>query len=637
MKHLFALLLFAFAAYGQQQGRVAIINTLDNQDSINFSDLSYLTNRLRETAVNVLPKELYGVMTTESIVAFLGEENAIRVCNEASCLAEIGRKVNADYVAQARIGRFSGELTINFELYDSRSGNLVGSFTGSSPYIKGFLAIIDENAPVLFKKLPGIKKKKDPPIPVFNPALIPEPVPAPEAIPAPVVVPEPIEVVTEPIVQCERIYNINEIIFKVKNVFINQLKACPSKLAKEMETPTLGVSLDLLTKEVFIDRCVEGMRYEIPGGFPGSAQLFGSLKNFVQSALNSAYSADGGVDPKKFPGIVDGMNIKGLLSEVRRLANDECVVDEPYDPSVEPHEPSVAPVSNLAWSFGIRAGFNFSHVYAEYRVKSFAEVKGSYQDVVGMQLGFVLDIPMKEWFLIQPGIMYIQKGMRDDRYEGSNDDIAAHYFEIPNASVTLYAQWTQTTNVVYGPSVNYGGETYKTVVIGSQTWFQRNLNYAVEGGKCYNNNEANCDTYGRLYNWATAMNLPASCYSNSCSEQIQPNHKGICPEGWHIPSNDEWGKLVEAVGGSSVAGKKLKAENGWDSNGTNEFGFSALPGGDGYSDGSFYYVGYYGLWWSASEDYSSNAYGRGMGYDYEGVYYLNNLKSYLYSVRCLQD
>jgi len=65
------LLLLAIAAYGQRQERVAIINTMDNHDSIGFSDLSYLTNRLRETAVNVLPKERYGVMTTESIVAFL--------------------------------------------------------------------------------------------------------------------------------------------------------------------------------------------------------------------------------------------------------------------------------------------------------------------------------------------------------------------------------------------------------------------------------------------------------------------------------------------------------------------------------------------------------------------------------------
>ncbi|MDR2555119.1 MAG: hypothetical protein LBC64_06785 [Fibromonadaceae bacterium] len=121
---LFAIILFlAIAAYGQQQERVAIINTVDDRDSIGFSDLSYLTNRLRETAVKVLPKSRYGVMTTESIVAFLGsQENARKVCNEASCLAEIGRKVSADYVAQACIERFGNQLSINCQLYNSKSG-----------------------------------------------------------------------------------------------------------------------------------------------------------------------------------------------------------------------------------------------------------------------------------------------------------------------------------------------------------------------------------------------------------------------------------------------------------------------------------------------------------------------------------
>jgi len=156
-KVLFVLLFIVFAAYGQQQERVAIINTMDNLDSINFSDLAHLTNRLRETAVKVLPKSRYGVMTTESIVAFLGSgEQAAKICNEASCLAEIGRKVNADYVAQGRIGRFNGELTINFELYNSRSGNLIGSFTGSNSKITGLLAVIDEKAPDLFREMPGV-------------------------------------------------------------------------------------------------------------------------------------------------------------------------------------------------------------------------------------------------------------------------------------------------------------------------------------------------------------------------------------------------------------------------------------------------------------------------------------------------
>jgi len=159
MKKLFlSLLVLALAAYGQE--RIAILNTVDNIDSIHFTDLAYLTTKLRETAVNVLPKNKYGVMTTESIVAFLGsEDKAVKLCREATCIAEIGRKVSADYVAQARIGRFGGELTINFEIYNSKSGTLTGSFAGNSKTMFGLLAIIDEKTPELFKNMPGSEIK----------------------------------------------------------------------------------------------------------------------------------------------------------------------------------------------------------------------------------------------------------------------------------------------------------------------------------------------------------------------------------------------------------------------------------------------------------------------------------------------
>jgi len=187
-----------------------------------------------------------------------------------------------------------------------------------------------------------------------------------------------------------------------------------------------------------------------------------------------------------------------------------------------------------------------------------------------------------------------------------------------------------------------------TVKIGEQVWMKENLNCNVSGSKCYNNNESNCATYGRLYNWETAMNLPSSCNSSSCSGQVQSKHQGICPSGWHIPSNADWDKLVRYVDGTSgtsspydspTAGRYLKAKSGWNSNGNGEdtYGFSALPGGSGLSDGGFYGVGNYGDWWSSSEDRSDGAYNRNMLYNNENVYYDYNDKDTLFSVRCLQD
>jgi len=218
---------------------------------------------------------------------------------------------------------------------------------------------------------------------------------------------------------------------------------------------------------------------------------------------------------------------------------------------------------------------------------------------------------------------------------GGGTSYAAGASYTANASVTLYAQWNWI--IVYGTPVTYEGETYQTVVIGTQTWFQRNLNYAATDSKCNYNQESYCNTYGRLYNWATAMNLQSGCNSTTCGSQIDAKHKGICPSGWHIPSHTDWDKLVHYVDdstngksssyGSSTAGFYLKSKNGWDDfhTGIDTFGFSALPGDEGQ----------YGKWWSTTEyicigscmKYSSDF---SYGYD-EGVKYG------LFYVRCLQD
>jgi len=201
--------------------------------------------------------------------------------------------------------------------------------------------------------------------------------------------------------------------------------------------------------------------------------------------------------------------------------------------------------------------------------------------------------------------------------------------------------------------------------IGTQTWMAQNLNYNASGSKCgsvltgsgtvVDANTATCDKYGRLYDWSTAMGISSSYNSNSYNPSANTNYRGVCPTGWHIPNNAEWDKLMRSVDGSTgtsspynspTAGRYLKATDGWYNCGKGSsysyqcedtYGFSALPGGLGYSVGSFYDVGDGGNWWSSSEDGSSNAYLRYMVYYDEYVYYLINGKDYLRSVRCLQD
>jgi len=188
---------------------------------------------------------------------------------------------------------------------------------------------------------------------------------------------------------------------------------------------------------------------------------------------------------------------------------------------------------------------------------------------------------------------------------------------------------------------------YGTVNINGQIWMAKNWGCYAPGSKCYNNDPAYCNEYGRLYDWATAMDIDTR-YNNKYWNGSDVNHKGICPSGWHIPSNADWDRLYRYADGTSgtglydspTAGRYLKARDGWNSGGNGEdtFGFAALPGGYGGSGGYFDGVGDFGGWWSASE-YSANiAYGRYMNYNYEGVGRGNYGKGFsLLSVRCLQD
>jgi uncharacterized protein (TIGR02145 family) len=158
------------------------------------------------------------------------------------------------------------------------------------------------------------------------------------------------------------------------------------------------------------------------------------------------------------------------------------------------------------------------------------------------------------------------------------------------------------------------------------------------------------------------MGFDAACNSYSvvdanCNETIGSPHQGICPDGWHIPSNDDWDKLMRYVDGSTdtsspydsnTAGKYLKATSGWSSCGPSgsgnrylcedTHGFSALPGSFGDYDGGFGIAGDLGYWWIASEYGSGSfAYHRSMSYDYEGTVLNSCGKFELLSVRCVKD
>ncbi len=168
---------------------------------------------------------------------------------------------------------------------------------------------------------------------------------------------------------------------------------------------------------------------------------------------------------------------------------------------------------------------------------------------------------------------------------------------------------------------------YETVTIGKQVWMAKNINIETGNSWCYDNDPRNCEIYGRLYDWETAMN--------------------VCPSGWHLPSYEEWTKLVDSLGGVNFAGSKMKStgtiETGtglWSSpntGATNSSGWSGYPGGWREQDGSFHNLEKSGLWWSSSEYITSDSHYLLLNY-YEVIVnrYTANKQTGM-SVRCLRN
>jgi uncharacterized protein (TIGR02145 family) len=245
----------------------------------------------------------------------------------------------------------------------------------------------------------------------------------------------------------------------------------------------------------------------------------------------------------------------------------------------------------------------------------------------------------------------------------------------PNTPYYVRAYATNTVGTGYGNEVSFttsssgscgqpftdvrDGKTYNTVLIGSQCWMSQNLNLGtkIQGTQeqtnngtiekyCDNNDEANCTIYGGLYQWNEMMQYVTT-----------PGVKGICPTGWHIPTDGEWCTVTQFLDPSvncgvpgwsgTNAGGKMKSTgtiqagtglwNAPNTGATNESGFTAVPAGRRYYDGTFNYVGGNGLWWSSSEGSTYDAWTRSLAYYGSNVFRGLSYEANGFSVRCLRD
>ena len=259
----------------------------------------------------------------------------------------------------------------------------------------------------------------------------------------------------------------------------------------------------------------------------------------------------------------------------------------------------------------------------------------------------------------------IATAQTDTMYIMKNRVVVGKYNVATQVDSVVFYKPTITTppisTVTTGSATDQEGNTYKTVTIGTQTWFAENLKTSkyndgttipnvtdatewsnlTTGAYCnYNNDASNAATYGRLYNWYAV------------------NTGKLCPTGWHVPSNDEWTTLqyyliensynYDGTTTDNKIAKAMASTTDWSSSSStgaignnpstnNKSGFTALPGGYRSYSGAFNYVGDYGYWWSSAEYDTYTAYYRGLSYLYSYLSYNLNSKVSGFSVRCLRN
>lgn len=240
-------------------------------------------------------------------------------------------------------------------------------------------------------------------------------------------------------------------------------------------------------------------------------------------------------------------------------------------------------------------------------------------------------------------------------FVGYANNLQSGILDMPIENTIYIFQFASNIPCPESPSVQYQGKTYNTIQVFSQCWLKENLDVGdmidaagdqADNGiiekYCYNNNPDSCTKYGGLYQWQEAMRY-----------DLQAGNQGICPPGWHIPTDEEWKVLAGAVDsqygiGDVIwdewgyngfdAGTHLKTTSGWllNGNGDDVFGFSGLPMGLRSNDGNFYGINATGNWWSSSKLFEV-IWARYLDCYYTEIGRANISPDYGFSVRCLKD
>ena len=546
--------------------RVAVLETVSENGVIGRSEKMFLTDKIRERAKAVLPAYMgYVVMTRENISAMLPPGKSIEEC-EGSCLVETGKNIAADYVAQARVGKFGKQLTLTMELYETAGNNLVGSFTTRKPDAEGLLEEIEREADRIFAQIVGTGAPA-----VGGSEGISGISTGGNGYRASGVKSYIVRVESSPA----------GAMFSTDGRVNASCNRTPCDITLPAGNHRFSFSMDMyFDKDETVDVRSNGQKV--------SAEL---VPNFGELTIAPVF--DGGM---------------GTLGETEILIDGKKVQGGSFRLSVGSHKVQISHrcYETVSFNASVKNGSKIRFDQAMQPLLGGLEMEALLDDKPKSMPVYVNGKKMGETPFLETVPVCAKVQIGNDR-----EDIPVKL----KAGETVKFTYKGSNTLVD----KRDGKKYKTVKIGNQTWMAENLNYQTQDSYCYGDDESDCSKYGRLYKWEAAVKA--------------------CPSGWHLPSKEELKKLFSSVGGKEVAGKSLKTKEGWNNggNGTDAFGFSALPAGSREISGGYNDEGYRARFWSSTENYSYGACIMYLNYTdddanlgYEGKYSG-------FSVRCLKD
>lgn len=456
MKLLQPILIFTFllASAVSATTHVAVLETISEKGVIGRSEKMFLTDKIRERAKAVLPAYMgYVVMTRENINAMLPPGKSIEDC-EGSCLVETGKNISADYVAQARVGKFGKQLTLTMELYETAGNNLVGSFTARKPDAEGLLEEIEHEADRIFAQIVGAEA----------PA-----VGGSEGISG--------------ISTGGSSYRANGVKSYIVHVESSptgamfstdgRVNANCNKTPCDMTLPA-GNHRFSFSMDMYFDKD-ETVNVKSNG-----QKVFAELTpNFGELTIAPIY--DGGMGKlSETEVLIDGKRKQGSSLQLSIGNHKVQITHRCYEP--------------ISFDVALRSGSKIKFDQAMQPLLG------------GLEMEALLDNKPRSMPVYVNG-----KKLGETPFLETIPVCARVQIGVNKEDVPVKLKAGETVKFTYNENGPNGslfdkrdGKKYRTIKIGEQTWMAENLNYEMEDSYCYNGHDENCSRYGRLYTQAKA-------------------------------------------------------------------------------------------------------------------------------------